>query len=216
MLANPLPSGTVFCERYSGRLDFVRSEIVDMAQEKNKRTFESVTAASRIVKRLSTGEEVSITFGMPKEVAHDRWECLLEIKGLEKAHRHCVRGGDSLQALLMSMQEARFKLEEDGDRFVWLDIEPDYGSGIPRFVPMGMGPRFEQRIEIALERESRRVWEARFKNRKADVEACDAELKQRRNILAGMQVSLERRKAVLADWNKDLKTAKVRRSPKSS
>jgi phage baseplate assembly protein W len=153
---------------------------------------------------------------MPKQVGNDRWECLLEIKGLEKAHRHRVRGGDSLQALLLAIEEARCKLEEDGDRFVLVDIEPDYGSGLPRFIPTGMGPRFEQRIDIALERESRRVWEARFKNRKADIDACEKELKQRGKILAGLQASLERRKTVLADWDKDLNIAKARRRSKSA
>jgi hypothetical protein len=175
-----------------------------MAQEKNKRKHDLVIA-SRTIKRFSTGEEVSITLGIPKEVGHDRWECLLEIKGLKKAHRHRVIGGDSLQALLLAIEEARYKLEEDGGRFVWVDIEPDYGSGLPRFIPTGMGPRFEQRIDIALESESRRVWEARFKNRKADTDACEKELEQRGKILAGMHGALERRKAVLADWEKDLK-----------
>jgi len=140
----------------------------------------------------------------------------LEIKGLNKAHRHRVRGGDSLQALLLAIEEARYKLEEDGERFVWLDIEPDYGSGLPRFIPTGMGPRFEQRIDIALERESRRVWEARFKDRKADTDAFEKELEQRRKILEGMQASLERRKIVLADWDKDLRTARARRRSKSA
>jgi phage baseplate assembly protein W len=139
----------------------------------------------------------------------------LEIKGLNKAHRHRVRGGDSLQALLLAIEEARYKLEEDGERFVWLDIEPDYGSGLPRFIPTGMGPRFDQRIEIAIERESRRVWEARFKDRKADTDAFGKELEQRGKILAGMQASLERRKIVLADWDKDLRTARARRRSKS-
>ena len=159
---------------------------------------------------------MSITLGIPKQVGNDRWECLLEIKGLEKAHRHRVRGGDSLQALLLAIQEARYKLEEDGDRFVWVDLAPDYGSGRPRFIPTGMGPRFEQRIDIALERESRRVWEARFKDRKANTDAFEKELEQRRKILAGMQASLERRKSLLADWDKDLKTVNERRRSKST
>lgn len=187
-----------------------------MAQEKNKRTLGAVIAASRIIKRLPTGEVVSITFGIPKEVARDRWECLLEIKGLEKPHRHRVRGGDSLQALLLAIEEARSKLEEDGGRFVWVEIEPDYGSGLPRFIPTGMGRRFEQRVELALERESRRVWQGRFKNRKADIDACEEELKQRNKILVGLQAALETRKAILADWEKDLKSRKGNRLSKTS
>jgi hypothetical protein len=79
-----------------------------------------------------------------------------------------------------------------------------------------MGPRFDQRIEIAIERESRRVWEARFKDRKADTDAFEKELEQRGKILAGMQASLERRKTLLADWDKDLRTARARRRSKSA
>jgi len=80
----------------------------------------------------------------------------------------------------------------------------------------GWAPRFEQRIDIALERESRRVWEARFKDRKANTDAFEKELEQRRKILAGMQASLERRKSLLADWDKDLKTVNERRRSKST
>jgi hypothetical protein len=187
-----------------------------MKREKDKKKPDAEVAGRRIVKRWSTGEEVSITLGIPKEVSHERWECLLEIKGLNKAHRHRVRGGDSLQALLLAIEEARYKLEEDGERFVWVDLAPEYGSGLPRFIPIGMGPRFDQRIEIALERESRRVWEARFKDRKADTDAFEKELEQRRKILEGMQASLERRKTLLADWDKDLRTARARRRSKSA
>jgi len=187
-----------------------------MKREKSAKKQGATVAAHRVVKRWSTGEEVSITLGIPTEVSDERWECLLEIKGLEKAHRHRVRGGDSMQALLLAIEEARCKLEEDGHRFVWVDLAPEYGSGLPRFIPTGMGPRFEQRIEIALERESRRVWEARFKDRKADTDVFERQLEQRAKILAGMQASLERRKTVLADWDKDLKTAKARRRSKSA
>jgi hypothetical protein len=90
-----------------------------MKREKDKKKPDAEVAGRRIVKRFSTEEEVSITLGIPKEVGRDRWECLLEIKGLEKAHRHRVTGGDSLQALLLAIEEARRKLEEDGDHFVW-------------------------------------------------------------------------------------------------
>jgi hypothetical protein len=187
-----------------------------MKREKYKKKPAIAVAGRRIVKRWSTGEEVSITLGIPKEVAPDRWECLLEIKGLEKAHRHRVRGGDSLQALLLAIEEARCKLEEDGDRYVWVDLAPEYGAGLPRFIPTGMGPRFERRIDIALERESGRVWEARFKDRKADFDACEKELEQRAKILVGMQAALKRNRIALADWDKDLKALKAHRRSKSA
>jgi len=121
-----------------------------------------------------------------------------------------------MQALLLAIEEARRNLEEDGDHFVWVDLAPEYGSGLPRFIPIGMGPRFDQHIEIAIERGSRRVWETRFKDRKADTDAFEKELEQRRQILEGMQASLERRKIVLADWDKDLRIARARRRSKSA
>ena len=81
-----------------------------MKREKIPKKNQATVAARRIVKRFSTEEEVSITLGIPKEGGRDRRECLLEIKGLRKPHRHRVRGGDSLQALLLAIEEARSKL----------------------------------------------------------------------------------------------------------
>lgn len=69
----------------------------------------------------------------------------------------------------------------------------------------GMGPRFEQLVELAIDRESRLVWDARFKNRKVDLYACEGELRQRNEILVGLQAALERRKAVLTDWESGLR-----------
>lgn len=93
-----------------------------------------------------------------------------------------VGGADSLQALLLAVEGARVALDKTGSRFTWLETDPDKaGPGIPRYIPTHQGPRFEARVNLAIERESKRYFQRILKSRKANIVAFEAEVRQRRS-----------------------------------
>jgi len=128
------------------------------------------------------------------------------IKGLGRPQIHSARGVDSLQALLLAVEGVRVTLDKTGSRFTWLETDPDKaGSGIPRFIPTRQGPRFEARVHLAIERESKRYFQRILDSRKANIAAFEAEVKGRRETLALLEEALVRRKAGAADWQANLK-----------
>jgi hypothetical protein len=96
-------------------------------------------------------------------------------------------------------------LDKTGSRFTWLGTDPDKaGSGIPRYIPT-QGPRFEARVNLAIERESKRYFQRILKSRKMNIAAFKAEVTYRREVLAMLEAALERREARAAAWEDDLK-----------
>jgi hypothetical protein len=127
------------------------------------------------------------------------------IEGLGKPQIQNIGGADALQALLLAIEGVRVALEKSGDRYIWLDIDPEVGSGIPRYIPTDYGRQFEARINLVIEREAKRVWKRRLKARKADLAEHETELKQREEVIAALRSTLERQKAVANNWDEDLK-----------
>ena len=81
---------------------------------------------------------------------------------------------------------------------------------------MHMGPRFEARINLAIERESKRYYQRIPINRKPNIAAFEAEVKERRETLAVLEEAMERRKKRSAAWEAELKkwkAEKTRRIP---
>ena len=161
--------------------------------------------------------EIAVFFEEPRQQPRENWECRFSIKGLGKPQIHKVGGADSLQALLLAVEGARVTLDKTGSRFTWLETDPDKaGTGIPRYIPTHRGPRFEARVNLAIERESKRDYQRILKTRKANIAAFEAEIRERREVLAMLEAALERRKAGTATWEADLKKwkpEKTRRIP---
>lgn len=138
-------------------------------------------------------------------------------EGFEKPHLQSVGGVDPLQALLLAVEGARVTLDKTGRRFAWPEDDGDKaGSGIPRYVPTHLGPLAEARINVAIERESKRFFQRVLNGRKANISAYEAEVRERREVLAVMEAALARRKAGAASWQADLKKwkpEKTRRIP---
>ncbi len=82
------------------------------------------------------------------------WECPFLIEGLGKPQIQNIGGADALQALLLAIEGVRVALEKTGDRYIWLDIDPEFGSGIPGYIPTDYGRQFEARINLVIEREA--------------------------------------------------------------
>jgi hypothetical protein len=174
--------------------------------------------ASRVLNEIGGSlREISVSFEKPQRTPRGNWECRFLIKGLSRPQIHSVGGEDSLQALLLAVEGARVTLDKTGSRFTWLETDPDKaGTGIPRYIPMLRGPRFEARVNLAIERESKRDFQRILKTRKANIGEFEAEIRQRREVLAMLESALERRKAGAAAWEADLKKwkpEKTRRTP---
>ena len=107
-------------------------------------------------------------------------------------------GVDALQALIQAIEGLRVALEKTGRNFFWLDQEQ--GVGIPLYVPMFQGKRFEERVRLAIEREMIRAWRGVIKQRKRDIRSAARRL----GLAAGTKRSLEEAKARLARWEAEL------------
>jgi len=174
--------------------------------------------ASRVLNEIGGSlREIAVSFEEPQRRPRGHWECRFLIKGLGRPQIRKVGGADSLQALLLAVEGARVALDKSGGRFTWLETDPGKaGPGIPRYIPMHQGPRFEARVNLAIERESKRYFQGILKTRKANIAAFEAEVGQRREVLAMLETALERRKAGAAAWEANLKKwrpEKTRRIP---
>jgi hypothetical protein len=163
--------------------------------------------ASRVLNEIGGSlREIVVSFEEPQRDPRGDWRCRFLIKGLGKPQIHSAGGVDSLQALLLAVEGARVALDKTGSRFTWLETNPDKaGSGIPRFIPTHQGPRFEARVHLAIERESKRYFQRILDSRKANIAAFEAEVKARRETLALLEKALVARKAGAAEWQANLK-----------
>lgn len=106
---------------------------------------------------------VAVSMGIPHLTpgpGFEVWECSISIAGLRPEPLvDSVTGVDSLQALLLAVQTIRWHLTQSGVNFEWLG-ETLLGSndgGIPRFLQIGMGKEFDERIDAAIDRETERT-----------------------------------------------------------
>jgi hypothetical protein len=132
---------------------------------------------------------VTILLGTPRPHARYIWECPFLIEGLGKSEVRSAGGADQLQALLGAIASIKYCLDQAGVQYVWMNWR-DLGSGIPLQVHPN-GKRFEQRIRVLIERETKRTWER--------------DLKKRRRALALSAAKLNITRRALARWEKDLK-----------
>jgi len=129
--------------------------------------------ASRVLTEENARDsKITITIGAPRRVEADHWLCSYLIQGIVESDIHYGYGVDSLQSLLVALGGVRRDLEQTERHFIWFGD----GHGIPRQVPTYYGREFEQRVERAIERESKRVWLSRLRVRKAEIAAAEARL----------------------------------------
>jgi len=130
--------------------------------------------ASRVLTEENTRDSrITITIGAPRRVEADHWLCPYLIKGIVESGIHYGYGVDALQSLVSTLGGVRWDLEQTERQFIWFGDD----HGVPRQVPTGYGRAFTQRIERAIERESKRVQVSRLRARKAEITAADARLK---------------------------------------
>jgi hypothetical protein len=188
----------------------------EMPKIVHKRKVGRIIARRELIE-IGSNSAVVVSIGTPRRHPKGQWECWFSVERLGKRDVHRVGGADALQALLIAVEGARVALDKTGRRFSWLEYDPDKaGSGIPRYVPTMYGPLVEAHINIAIERESKRYYQRILNGRKANIAAFEAEVNERREVLAILEQSLARRKAGTATWQSDLrkwKPEKTRRVP---
>lgn len=193
------------------------SRVVVMVKQRRKRRLGRIIAR-RELDALEVGPKVAVSIGAPRRLAVGHWESWFSVEGIGKTQVMKIGGADALQALLLAIEGARVALDKTGGIFFWLDSSSEgAGSGIPRFVPTNTGRLAEARINIAIERESKRFFQRTLNRRKVDIAACEAEVKKRREVLEILEDALKTRKARAAQWQADLKKwnpAKTRRIPR--
>jgi hypothetical protein len=123
------------------------------------------------------GRQVVVSIGLPRPdpLEGGDWECPFLIEGVARSEVQKAFGVDSMQALILAIQGIRATLEQTGRSFFWVD--PEIGVDFPLNVPTTWGKQFVERVRLAIERETVRVWRARIKSSWAKVRAEEAELK---------------------------------------
>jgi hypothetical protein len=100
------------------------------------------------------GREFVIVLGKPRRDPDPTgdWMCPYFVEGLSPARRRFAHGADSLQALQMAIEAAKYRIEASGLVCTWADGEPG-DIGVPRTVPTFEGSGFAQKIGRIIDRE---------------------------------------------------------------
>jgi hypothetical protein len=126
-----------------------------------------VIASRELTDAKDPKRRIIVSLGVPRRIDDVRWECPFSIEGLAPAPiRDRSPGGDSLQALLSGAADIRRRLIQSGATFDW-DGDSLLGGdsgGIPRFLPLGMGKEFYDRMDAAISREIQRAVKSREKD----------------------------------------------------
>lgn len=130
--------------------------------------------ASRVLTEENARDNrITVTVGAPRRVEADHWLCPYLIEGIVESGIHYGYGVDALQSLLSVLGGIRWDLEQTERHFIWFADD----HGLPRQVPTGLGKSFQERMERAIERESKRVFLGRLRARKAEIASAEARLK---------------------------------------
>ena len=148
------------------------------------------------------GRKIVVSIGLPRPDPHGACECPFLIEGAGKSEVQKAFGADTLQALILAIQGIRVALERTGRSFFWFD--PDIGVDIPLNVPPTWGKRLVERVRLAIERETVRVWRARIKSRRAKFRAQEAELKRLRTKPGKIAKALAEKKTLLQRWEAEV------------
>ncbi len=146
--------------------------VIYRAERKVKRAGLGRVIARRVLSEQGTEEKVIVMLGAPRRVENYHWLCPYLIKGIVDSGVEYIPGEDSLQALLLAVEGMRQSFERSGRDLVWCGEGPQ----IPRQVPTHQGKQFEQRVALAIERESKRFWIGRLRERK-EIRRAEASLR---------------------------------------
>jgi hypothetical protein len=90
--------------------------------------------------------------GRPTKLRVD-WGCKLFISNLGMKEPIVAVGVDQMQAILLAFEGVLTTLQNSGIKWRWICGE-DGDTGIPRYVPMGFGRKFAEKLELMIDRET--------------------------------------------------------------
>lgn len=155
------------------------------------------------------GGRVVVSIGLPRRdplSKHRDWECPFLIQGLGKSTVQRAFGVDALQALILAIQGIRANLDYGGQKLFWLD--PKVGTDIPQYVPTTWGRELQDRIAVAIERETVRAWRTTIKSRRAEIRAEEKRMRQQGTNRPKVAQALAKKKRVLDDWEAKIQNLK--------
>jgi hypothetical protein len=148
-----------------------------------------------------TGRKIVVSIGLPRPdrlSKHGDWECPFLIEGVGESKVETTYGVDSLQALILAITGVRVRLEQSGRNFFWFD--PNIGADIPLYVPTAWGKRLVERVSLAIERETVRVWRARIKKSWAKIRTEETKLRRQGISPTKIAKALAWQKTTLEEW----------------
>jgi len=163
------------------------------------------------------GRKIVVSIGLPRPdrlSKHGDWKCPFLIEGMGEPKVEQAYGVDSLQALISAITGLRVRLEQSGRNFFWFD--PNIGADIPLYVPTVWGKRLVERVSLAIERETVRVWRARIKKSWVKIRAEETKLRQQGIAPTKIARMLAQEKTILEEQEasvNDLKPGWSRPSP---
>jgi hypothetical protein len=163
------------------------------------------TGVGQVVARRVLSEKgfprrkIIVSLGMPRPDRHKGgdWECPFLIEGIGQPKVQKGFGVDTMQALIVALRGIRVTLDCTRRDLFWLD--PEMGMDLPLNLPT-WGNEFDARVQLAIERETVRVWRAKIKVRKAKIRADEAELKKQGKRPGEIAKQLAERKKHLKEW----------------
>jgi hypothetical protein len=130
--------------------------------------------ASRVLtEENARNSKVIIRMGALRRAEADHWLCPFHIEGIVEAGIHYAHGVDALQSIILALAGIRFHLNRTGRPFVWFGDD----HGIPRRVSTDYGRTFAQRVDRAIERESKSAQMRWLRTRKVEIASAQAQLK---------------------------------------
>ncbi|WP_425163013.1 DUF6968 family protein [Candidatus Binatus sp.] len=154
------------------------------------------------------GRKIVVSIGLPRPDPRKGgdWECPFLIEGVGKSEVQKAFGVDSLQALMIAIQGIRVGLEQSGRNLFWLDSE--IGADIPLTVPTTWGKQLVDRVRLAIERETVRVWRAKIKTSRTNIYAEEAELRRQRTEPGKIAKVFAERRTHLQRWEAEIDNLK--------
>jgi hypothetical protein len=165
--------------------------------------------ARRILAEQGAAEgKIVVSIGLPRPDTRKGgdWECPFLIEGIGNSEIQNSFGADAMQALMLAFQGIRVTLEQSGRDLFW--VNPEMGTDFPLNVPTIWGKQLVERVRLAIERETVRVWRARIKTGKTKIRGEEAKLGRQGTEPGEIAKAFAERKTDLERWEAEIDNLK--------
>jgi hypothetical protein len=157
-----------------------------------------------------SGQRVVLKLGIPRRdrtsLGRETWLCPFLIEGLDRTEIQWATGSDSLQALLVAITGLRAYVERSFPKLLWIDSK--IGAGLPIFVPTAWGRVVEDRIRLAIERETVRGWRAEIKRHRRGMESKKVRLRRQGLSAAEIKRALAEKEEAIRECEAEIDNLK--------